>query len=60
VLVILYVDFLPELERLSYGKVFLLIYRERQDVLEQRWVAASRLNTLLEKRLMQQGILEEI
>jgi len=29
--------------------------RERQGVLEQRWVAASRLNALLEKRLMQQG-----
>jgi hypothetical protein len=30
--------------------------RERQDVLEQRWVAASRLNTLLEKRIMQQDM----
>jgi hypothetical protein len=35
---------------------FSLICRERQDVLEQRWVAASRLNTLLEKRIMQQDM----
>lgn len=34
--------------------------RERQDILEQRWVAASRLNTLLEKRIMQQDMQGQI
>ena len=42
-------------DKYSHHLVNWTVQRDRQGVLEQRWVAASRLNTLLEKRMMEQG-----